>query len=189
MASSIGSSPAPTASPPLPSLGAVDVHVDIIRRFYGDRKARRSGVPFIAHIDDGLNILVALDASIAAQQAFCLHPILQADDDFAVAFTGPLRGVAVDPQALALAVEYRRCANGHLSTHPPASLASLSLAPFVEIEHMLIADKVQNRRDFDRHHRDHPRAVELTAYFHRWLEKLGVNEARYLELVEVIGGM
>jgi hypothetical protein len=168
-----------------------DVHLRAIRSFYGERRAERSGVQLIHHVHEGLTILDALDARIVAKQAFCLHPIVQMDDDLARAFVsgGPLDGVRVDPLALTIALEYRRCANAHLSRHAPETLYQISFAPFDDVKLMLVADKVQNRRDFDRHHATtHERAAELTAYFARWLALLGIDERRYDELVALIGG-
>ncbi len=173
------------------SLSADDVHLRAIRAFYDDRRAERSGVPLIHHVHEGLTILDALDARIVAKQAFCLHPLVQMDDDLARAFStgGSLDGERVDPLALAIALEYRRCANAHLSRHAPETLQHVSLAPFDDVKLMLIADKVQNRRDFERHHLDtHERAADLTSYFARWLTYLGIDERRYNELVTLIGG-
>jgi hypothetical protein len=52
---------------------------------------------------------------------------------------------------------------------------------------MLIADKVQNRKDFERYHRDtHPRARDLDHYFRNWLIALRVTETRYHELARRI---
>jgi hypothetical protein len=49
---------------------------------------------------------------------------------------------------------------------------------------MLIADKGQNRKDFELHHaRTHPRAAELRSYFANWLGRLTISETRYQELV------
>ncbi len=177
-------------------IGDDDVCYAAVRACYGDARAQRSGVSLIAHVDDGLRILDALSASTIAQQAFCLHPLVQADADLAAAFdvenTGPgaLHSLGVPARALAVALEYRRCANAHLSTHEPSTLASLSLAPFSpELRHMLIADKVQNRRDFERHHRGtHARSDVLSAYFERWLRFLDVDEDQYARLITVIGG-
>jgi hypothetical protein len=162
------------------------VHLRAICEFYGDRTTRRSGVALVRHILDGLTVLDALGATLSAQRAYCLHPMLQADDDLAQ-FVAAGRHIDVDAYALVLSLEYRRCANAHLSMHPVETLDAVSLMPFAEIADMLIADKVQNRRDFDRHHADsHPRAAALDAYFKRWLRKLNVDEERYASLASIL---
>ena len=67
-----------------------------------------------------------------------------------------------------------------------AGAADIALSPLADVNAMLVADKVQNRKDFIAHHRaTHPRSAELDCYFALWLERLGVTEARYAELVAV----
>jgi hypothetical protein len=155
-----------------------------ILRFYGDRRARRSGIPLMNHIDEGLALLTTLGASLLARQAFCLHPIVQADADLAAAFAdGSTALDGVDARPLALAMEYRSVANAYLSTRTIAGLDDIRLSPLADVNLMLVADKVQNRKDFERHHAStHPRAAELALYFQNWLSRLGVSEARYAEL-------
>ena len=52
---------------------------------------------------------------------------------------------------------------------------------------MLVADKVQNLKDFVLHHLgSHKRSDELYRYYHRWLQHLGVDaldHRRYLEAI------
>lgn len=153
-----------------------------IARDYGDRRAQRSQLPLIRHIDDGLTILDTIGASAAAQRAFCLHPLLQ--DDVAYAANFPrAHELTDDPHVLALAVEYRCVANAALSTRELAGAADIELSPMAEVNDMLIADKVQNRRDFLRHHLlSHPRSEILERYFALWLERLGISAERYAEL-------
>lgn len=155
-----------------------------IARAYGDRRARRSQVPLIAHIHEGLAILDAIGASDAAKRAFCLHPLLQDDDSYA-ANLPRAHELTTDPHVLALALEYRRVANAALSHRDYTGGAlDIELSPMPEVNDMLIADKVQNRKDFVLHHLDrHPRSAALDRYFRLWLDRLGVSDARYDELV------
>jgi hypothetical protein len=54
------------------------------------------------------------------------------------------------------------------------------LSPLEEVNKMLVADKIQNRKDFEIYHKEnHPRAVELDKYFKNWLLKLSVTEEKY----------
>lgn len=155
-----------------------------IAAHYGARTAQRSGVPLIAHIDGGLAVLIALGASSEALRAFCLHPLVQADADLAAVAAGPgLRALSADAHVLALVFEYRATANAALASRELAAAADIALSPLAEVNAMLIADKVQNRADFERHHAaSHPRAARLARYFALWLERLGVSEARYAAL-------
>lgn len=154
-----------------------------IAEHYGTRTAKRSGVPLMRHIDQGLVILGAIDGTERAKRAFCLHPLLQSDADLARNY--PRIGeLTSDPQVIVLALEYRHIANAALSSRAIARADEIALSPLVEVQHMLIADKVQNRGDFLRHHAaTHPRSRELARYFELWLERLGVEERRYVELV------
>jgi hypothetical protein len=155
-----------------PEYGAIAAH-------YADRCARRSRVPLMHHIDEGLAILARIDAGERAMRAFCLHPLVQTDDALAAAYAR-LPELTTDPQVLTLALEYRNLANATLSPRPIAAAADIPLSPLAEVNAMLVADKVQNRADFLRHHRaTHPRAVELDRYFALWLERLGVDEPTF----------
>jgi hypothetical protein len=154
-----------------------------IERAYGTRTAQRSGVPLMRHIDEGLAVLQRIDAPDEAMRAFCLHPLLQEDPAYAanLAWVTAL----TEPHVLALALAYRRVANATLSTRPIASAADIPLSGMVEVDQMLVADKVQNRKDFLLHHRGHhPRSEVLDRYFQMWLERLGVAETRFAELFE-----
>jgi hypothetical protein len=154
-------------------------HYRAIRQFYGAEAARRSKVPLMAHIDEGLAILDALGASKEAHEAFCLHPLLQADP--VVAPCEP------DPKPLMLAMEYRRVANAYLSHHFRGDADVIALSSEPEVNDMLVADKVQNRKDFEIHHLStHANADVLARYFKNWLRQLGISEERYLELIRML---
>jgi len=150
-----------------------------IEGFYGDGRARRSGVCFMNHIDEGLFVLRRLNASESTRRAWCLHPIVQGDADLARAFQGGvLAGFA--SEVVVLAMEYRNIANRFLSPmgeHPGyADPGRISRSPLTAVDQMLIADKVQNYKDFREHHQaSHPRAARLERYFQQWLAALGVD--------------
>lgn len=176
--------------PPLPIDGDVRIagawtlacpEYQAIRTFYGEARARRSQAPLIHHIDEGIAVLRAIGAAEVAIRGYCLHPLVQADAALRASWAaGRLDGV--DPRALVLAVEYRAVANGFLSAmedHPGFDdPAAIRRSPLAEVDAMLIADKIQNAKDFALHHREsHPRAAALARYFDRWLAALGVSPA------------
>ena len=152
------------------------VEYQAIAAHYGDRAARRSGVPLMVHIDEGLWILAQLGASAATRRAWCLHPLAQ-DPPRLVDAEARLEMATDDPEVRMLALVYRHIANATLSTRSIESSDDIVPPPRLETTQMLIADKVQNRKDFLRYHADtHPRRVELDRYFRLWCEHLGVTE-------------
>lgn len=154
-----------------------------IEREYDLRTAERSGVPLIRHIDEGLAVLQRIGASEAAMRAYCVHPLVQ--EDAAYAANAERAATLTSPHVFALALEYRRTANATLSRRRISSSADIPLSPFSEVNQMLVADKVQNRKDFLLHHRGrHPRSDELDRYFRLWLERLGVSDSQFAQLFE-----
>ena len=156
---------------------------DAIAAFYGERTARRSGVLYIQHIDEGLLLLDKIFATEQAKRAFCLHPFVQEDADLAANFHR-LPSLTDDPAVIVRVMEYRGIANAALSTRVGADIR---LSPIPDVNAMLVADKVQNYKDFILHHQaTHPRSVELETYFLRWLERLGVTVEAREELFAVL---
>lgn len=153
-----------------------------IEAHYGGRRAARSDVVYMHHIDEGLAVLRDLGASDRAWRAWCLHPLVQADE--ALAETYPRAAeLTDDPCVLALAMEYRNVANACLSHRAVASASEIALGPLPEVAAMLRADKVQNYKDFLLHHRDtHPRREALDRYFRLWLERLDVSDEAFARL-------
>lgn len=151
-----------------------------IERHYGDRRAVRSEVPYMHHIDEGLRVLRRwLGASDQGIRAYCLHPLVQGDADLRATWASGLLG-AFEPGVVALAMEYRNIANAFLSpleSHPGYDDANeIARSPLVEVDHMLVADKIQNCKDFRAHHADtHPRAAWLERYFMQWFAALGIE--------------
>ena len=147
---------------------------------YGDKKASRSGVPFINHIDEGVQLILKLEdfpkeIRYRAALAFCLHPMFQKPEDFNRNFELLLR---FESRIVALVIEYRNVANACLSTSlgeewRSFSWENINLSCRIEVNLMLLADKVQNQKDFLIHHKDtHPRKEILDTYFWLWLMRL-----------------
>ncbi len=145
-----------------------------IEKHYGDRRAERSQVLLMHHIDEGLQILSQRNASERAMKAFCLHPLVQNDKDLTATFPR-IAELTDDPAVLTLALEYRNIANATLSHRPIGGAQDIPLSPLADVNEMLVADKLQNWKDFVLHHRGtHPRSDALERYFRLWHERLGV---------------
>lgn len=145
-----------------------------IRDFYGDRRAERSGVPLIQHIDEGLELLDRLGATDNAKHAYCLHPLFQGDADLARNIS---RVSGFDQYLVALVFEYRNVANAYLSHRHLTRIDEIALSPLLEVNDMLRADKLQNFKDFITYHaQTHPRAQELMAYFSNWFKRLNIYD-------------
>ncbi len=146
---------------------------------YGVTRARRSGLPYMNHIDEGLAVLRDLGATDRAWRAWCLHPLVQSDPDLAESYPH-LGSLTDDPQVLGLAMEYRHIANAYLSHHVVHDPSEIALGPLPEVRCMLVADKVQNAKDFILHHRGtHPRTDALETYFRHWHTRLGVSREAF----------
>lgn len=159
----------------------------LISNIYGNTKAKRSGCFYMEHIDEGLCILNEIQASERAKEGFCLHPIFQ-DDKLFQAYWDKLvdkDGETVQ-SATILAAEYRNVANAYLSPMGRREAKDIALSPIKDVNDMLIADKVQNRKAFELVRGRYKNAVELDHYFKVWLERLGVPEERYQYLKDLI---
>lgn len=154
-----------------------------IFNYYGQRTTKRTAVLLIHHIDEGLMVLRAISASEDAQRAFCLHPMFQEDAELAKNGTW-LRDIT-DGYCGFLAAEYRNVANDYLS--PKVKIANgipPKLSPLTDVNDMLIADKVQNRYEFEKNHlHTHSNRDILGIYFQQWFDVLGITERRYQELI------
>lgn len=165
----------------------------MIKEFYGDRRAERSGVLLINHINEGIEILNRYGADDTVKEAYAAHPLFQSNDDLRDNF---FLANKLDPLVVLYIMEYRNIANGFLSnqvgTGPNAwgrveeyARKPLMLSPVVPVNVMLVADKVQNRKDFLKYHQaTHARSRELDFYFNLWLSALDISEAKYQELVK-----
>lgn len=169
-----------------PSTEAPQHEFNLISKFYGGRQARRSGLPLINHVIEGIRILRDYGEPETTVGAWCLHPMVQGDADLERTLSQGLLQRA-NPVAVALAMEYRFRANSYLSYMPPNEEPSWGHVHAVRV--MLIADKVQNRKDFEQHLADHPEVRNgdrLRAYYKEWLEALKVDEDEYIRLVKLL---
>ena len=150
-----------------------DVCWKAIRDHYGDKKAERSGIPLIHHIVEGLMILTRIKAKRSIRQAWCLHPIVQSDDDLkaAIRMGIPVNFGQQHIQALLLAMEYRHVANSFLSHHDGIEFKVIrdKVNAIPGIREMLIADKIQNWKDFSAQPRGtYANEDRLDIYFNEW---------------------
>lgn len=168
----------------------MSIAYEAIKKYYGNERAKRSGLLKMNHINEGLAILQPLGASSAAMAAFCIHPMLQ--DDREIAANWPEIVLKLDDSAqgmaaFGLAMEYRNVANRGLRQEwEKGGRGPLYLGPMKMVQLMLIADKVQNRKDFEAHYKEEgPERESLNAYFKAWMSALGVSEIDYQRLVGV----
>lgn len=155
--------------------------------FYAGKKAARSGLPYMNHIDEGLLVLDARGVDARTMDAYCLHPLVQADADL-VANLRELESAASCLDGVeARVMEYRSVANEYLSRRIITTIYQIRLSPISDVNEMLIADKVQNYKDFVQHHLGvHPRSDALELYFHNWLKRLGVDVVEVVRLHNLI---
>lgn len=155
---------------------------EIISNYYGDKMAKRSGVHLMNHIDEGLCILEKIGASEIAKRAYCLHPIFQSDESLIEGYSS-LDLSGIESSVIIAVMEYRSVANEYLSYRKVESLDEIRLSPLKDVNDMLIADKIQNRKDFEIYHKGiHLRSSELDLYFDNWMKKLGISSEFYDEV-------
>lgn len=159
-----------------------------IQNWYGDRVAKRSNIPLINHINEGLIVLDTIKAPDVTKDAFCLHPLFQVNNDLQVIFnSGYLNRFELSNSSVLLAMEYRTVANSWLSTDWDTK-STVDFGPLgTHIKDMLIADKIQNYKDFMLYHKStHARAFELETYFQKWFLALGLSSFTVVDLIRKI---
>ena len=159
----------------------------LIESFYGNKQSRRSKQFYMNHIDEGLYILNKLGADSNTKDAWCLHPIFQ--DDCALINSLTLNYKNINSESIIYAMEYRNVANNHLPKHKSKS-PKLSILP--EVNLMLIADKIQNCKDFEFYllEREDVDIKRLSEYFHtEWFPVLNISDDFYFNCLKEINNM
>ena len=164
----------------------------LIRETYRDKVAKRSGLPYINHVHEGVFVYARLygweERPVAA---YCVHPLFQSDRSLNKVMRGEIDISPLDHKVVVLAMEYRRVANAYVSTMGVRAPDAIELSPLDEVNRMLVADKVQNKKDFMAHLFDragrpsYRRASQrYVDYFDSWLARLGVSPEVYEQLAK-----
>lgn len=165
----------------------------LIQEKYRGKVARRSGVSYMNHIEEGAFILHLLYGSNEElQEAYCLHPIFQSDKLLAQLVSESSAELAqITPRALVLGMEYRRVANGYTIKNKIREPANIGIGPLEQVHQMLVADKIQNKKDFMKYiylKYDRPSYRKVSQhgldYFDSWLKRLQISPGKYREVVE-----
>ena len=129
-------------------------------------------------------ILHKLGASLNAKLGYILHPIFQSDVELRNIYNHTTLN-EIAPQSIINAVEYRSIANEYLSFRSVKEIDEIRLSPLKDVNDMLRADKIQNRKDFELyHHGKHERTKELEHYFKNWMTRLNIGEQTYQNMKE-----
>jgi hypothetical protein len=152
-----------------------------IVKYYGDKTAKRSGVKLINHIYDGLTVLTSIKADRYAMEAFCFHPMFQSDEELG---NNHLMIAGIDPNIVALIFEYRSVANAfNKSMVYTTKVKDIRISPIQQVNEMLVADKVQNRKDFLAHGKGKLEDSDrLDLYFQMWMDKFEITEEIFTSL-------
>lgn len=157
----------------------------VIEDYYKDKKAKRTQVPYINHIYEGLNVLNNINADIISQIVYILHPIFQTESKeevFRILVNNFWGMEKLDDEEFSEIIKYgflyKKYANSYLSKDHKI-LSKLDYDPNMPkyIKEALIADKVQNYKDFLIYHKGtHPNSDLLDDYFKTWLICLGISQ-------------
>jgi len=156
----------------------------VISKFYKG-KSTSKGIPYTNHIDEGIGHLENLHVDDTTINAFILHPFVQCVN--LVGTYGKtlltekelekhINIFEIEPDIAHELLLYRKYANSYLCrpetddyAYHEAVAAVEGLEQYPNVVKMLIADKLQNFKDFLKYRQDHPRKVPLTYYFRFWL--------------------
>jgi len=163
-------------------------YYNLIYEYFKDKRTSKS-VSYMKHIDEGIKILENINAGKLTIEAYILHPFIQCFN---------LKGAngkiimtqeemekyfniyEIEPEIIAKLFLYRKFANSYLCSsetdyisYKQVKFLLIGLHNYQDIVKMLIADKIQNYKDFLKYRKnDHKRSKELDYYFNIWLKVL-----------------
>jgi hypothetical protein len=146
----------------------------LISEHYTGKIANRSKLPYIKHIDEGVEILNRIGADECTITSFILHPLFQGDKDLFLYWEKFIcegdyeLGKLISREEMLLCIEYRNVANAFLSKHQ--GIRTPTLSPIHEVNLMLIADKVQNQADFYRYQSYQGADATMSEFHYKKLE-------------------
>jgi hypothetical protein len=167
----------------------------IIQQKYQSKVAKRSGLGYMSHIQEGIFIIQLLygdDQNLV--EAYCLHPIFQNDRLLSqLLVENPSELSLISPQAIVLGMEYRHIANNYTIKNKIKNYESIKIGSLEKVHKMLVADKIQNKKDFMKYmylKHDRPSYVKASEhglqYFDSWLDRLSVSQKTYMEITEKV---
>lgn len=163
--------------------------LEMIEEFYGDKRAKRSGVRLINHIYEGKAWLEYFHARCPTIEAFCLHPMIQYETDCYENWQKIIRA-DFDNEVIMFLMEYRNIANLGLRPSVMPEVFNPKISPTYHVNDMLRADKIQNRKDFYKYYRGNAYdTFQLEEYFASWMKVLGVGDKMYEKAVEIMSNV
>lgn len=151
---------------------------ELVKKWYGNMRAKRSGRKYIEHIKEGCFLLDILYNDMDLRAAFCIYPIIQSDVDYEsnIDILKNWAKYSFSQEALSMAIEYRKCANLYSSKDKIKHPWDINTGND-EVKKLLIADKIQNWKDamdyvYPIDWKSKPR---LDHYFSSWLFALNID--------------
>jgi len=153
-----------------------------ITRHYGDARAKRSGLYYMNHIDEGIAILRKFGVEDYVLKAWMLHPLFQVDlENFHKRNYG---GLKLDMEVVMMAMAYRETANSYLPRNVRDKVPEVKVK---ELHLMLLADKIQNAKDCRRNPNIEPwREDGLALYFGKWRLCLDPKDEHWSRMTDFI---
>jgi len=140
------------------------------------------------HIDEGLQILDHMGSDPITKAAYCVHPLFQEDTQLVVTMLDAKLLKELGHRVIMLVMEYRFKANSYLCgpMYDNANCPDHVDFPLVRVRDMLVADKIQNEKDFILYNDAIRNGPALETYFRNWLRLLGVSDEEREELRKLI---